>query len=74
MRVRIGLADTGTDVEVDVSDIDAFVKELETAIEAQASLMWVEDPERGRYAIAVNKIAYVHIESERTRKVGLGSA
>ncbi|MDH3308384.1 MAG: DUF3107 family protein [Acidimicrobiia bacterium] len=71
MRVRIGLADTGTDIEVDVKDVDAFVKELEAAIESSASLMWVEDPERGRYGIAVNKIAYVHVESESTRTVGL---
>ncbi|MCP4227388.1 MAG: DUF3107 family protein [Actinomycetia bacterium] len=71
MRVRIGLADTGTDVDVDVEDVDGFVKELEAAIESGASLMWVEDPETGRYAIAVNKIAYVHIEGEQTRSVGL---
>ncbi len=71
MRVRIGLADTGTDVDIDVEDVDAFVKELEAAIESSASLMWVEDPERGRYGIAVNKIAYVHIEGEISRSVGL---
>ncbi len=71
MRVRIGLADTGTDVDVDIEDADAFVKELEEAIESGASLLWVEDPERGRYGIAVNKIAYVHIEGESTRSVGL---
>ena len=71
MRVRIGLADTGTDVDVDLEDVDAFVKELEAAIESGASLMWVEDPERGRYGIAVNKIAYVHIEGESSRSVGL---
>ncbi|NNC91895.1 MAG: DUF3107 family protein [Acidimicrobiia bacterium] len=71
MRVRIGLADTGTDVDVDIEEVDKFVKELEKAIESGASLLWVEDPERGRYAISVNKIAYVHIESESTRSVGL---
>ena len=71
MRVRIGLADTGTDVDVELEDVDAFVRELEAAIESAASLLWVEDSEHGRYAISVAKIAYVHIESERTRTVGL---
>lgn len=71
MRVRIGLADTGTDIDVDIEDVDAFVAELEAAIESGASLVWVDDPERGRYAIAVPKIAYVHIEGESTRSVGL---
>ncbi len=71
MRVRIGLADTGTDVDVDIDDADAFVKELEKAIESGTSLIWVEDPERGRYAISVGKIVYVHIEGESTRSVGL---
>ena len=71
MRVRIGLADTGTDVDVDIEDVDGFVKELEEAITSAKSLIWVEDPERGRYAIAVGKIAYVHIEGEKTRSVGL---
>ncbi|MBT8166394.1 MAG: DUF3107 family protein [Acidimicrobiia bacterium] len=71
MRVRIGLADTGTDVDVDIEDADAFVTELQEAIDSDKSLIWVEDPERGRYAIAVGKIAYVHIEGEQTRSVGL---
>jgi len=71
MRVRIGLADTGTDVDVDIEDADGFVKELEAAIESESALIWVEDPERGRYGIAVGKIAYVHIEGEKTRSVGL---
>lgn len=71
MRVRIGLADTGTDIDINIEDVDAFVKELEAAIESSASLIWVEDPERGRYGIAVNKIAYVHIEAETSRSVGL---
>ena len=71
MRVRIGLADTGTDIDIDIEDVDAFVKELEAAIESSASLMWLEDPERGRYGIAVNKIAYVHIEGASSRSVGL---
>ena len=71
MRVRIGLADTGTDVDVDLADVDAFVKELEAAIESGKALLWVQDPERGRYGIAVDKIAYVHVEGEKTRSVGL---
>jgi len=71
MRVRIGLADTGTDVDVDIKDVDGFVKELEAAIESGSALIWVEDPERGRYGVAVGKIAYVHIEGEKSRSVGL---
>jgi hypothetical protein len=71
MRVRIGLADTGTDVDVDIENVEAFIEELEAAIESGASLLWVEDPERGRYGIAVNKVAYVHIEGQSTRSVGL---
>jgi hypothetical protein len=71
MRVRIGLADTGTDVDVDIQDVDGFVRELEEAIASDSPLIWVEDPERGRYAISVGKIAYVHIEGEKTRSVGL---
>ena len=71
MQVRIGLADTGTDVDVDIEDADGFVKELEAAIESESALIWVEDAERGRYGIAVGKIAYVHLEGEKTRSVGL---
>jgi hypothetical protein len=71
MRVRIGLADTGTDIDINIEEVDAFVQELEAAIESSASLMWVEDPERGRYGIAVDKIAYVHVEGQSSRSVGL---
>lgn len=71
MRVRIGLADTGTDVDIDIENVEAFVKDLEAAVEAETPLLWVEDPERGRFAISVGKISYVHIEGESTRSVGL---
>ncbi len=71
MRVRIGLADTGTDVDVDIDDVDSFVKELEAAIDSGKAFIWVEDPERGRYAVAVEKIAFIHIEGEKSRSVGL---
>lgn len=70
MRVRIGLADTGSDIDVELDDGEAFVKELEAAIEAGKTLVWADD-DSGRYAIAVNKIAFVHIEGEKSRSVGL---
>jgi hypothetical protein len=70
MRVRIGLADTGSDIDVELDDGEAFVKELEAAIEAGKTLVWADD-DNGRYAIAVNKIAFVHIEGEKSRSVGL---
>ena len=72
MRVRIGLADASHDVEVEVGDGDAFMKDIEAALDGNKSMVWLDDPEGNKYGIAVNRITYVHLEGEKERIVGFG--
>ena len=70
MRVRIGLAETSHDVDVEIDDPEAFMKEVESALDGGKSILWLDDEEGHRYGVAVNKIAYVHLEGEKERIVG----
>lgn len=72
MRVRIGLSDTPREVEIVVDDLDAFVKDLEQAVESGKAMIWADDGDGHRYGVAAAKIAYVHVEGERERRVGFG--
>lgn len=70
MRVRIGLAETNHDVEVEVEDHEAFMQQVEAALDGEKSVLWLDDPDGHRYGVAVSRIAYVHLEGERERIVG----
>ncbi|MBT8216408.1 MAG: DUF3107 family protein [Acidimicrobiia bacterium] len=70
MRVRIALAETGHDVEVEVEDAEAFMKEFEEALGGARAVLWLDDPDGHKYGVAVSKIAFVHLEGERERIVG----
>ncbi|MDH3605737.1 MAG: DUF3107 family protein [Acidimicrobiia bacterium] len=72
MRVRIGLADASHDVEVEVGDGDSFIKDIEAALEADKSMIWLDDSEGNKYGIAVSRITYVRLEGESERTVGFG--
>ena len=72
MRVRIGLAETSHDVEVEVEDTEAFVAEIESALNDGKAMIWVDDPDGHKYGIAVARIAFVHLEGEKERTVGFG--
>lgn len=72
MRVRIGLAETSHDVEVEVEDVDAFIGEVESALDGGRSMIWVDDPDGHKYGIAVSRIAFIHLEGEKERIVGFG--
>jgi len=72
VRVRIGLADASHDVEVEVGDGDSFIKDIEAALEADKSMIWLDDSEGNKYGIAVSRITYVRLEGESERTVGFG--
>ena len=72
MRVRIGMAETNHDVEVEVEDAESFMAEIESALDGGKSMIWVDDPDGHKYGIAVARIAFVHLEGEKERIVGFG--
>lgn len=72
MRIRIGLTQTNHDVEAVVDDAEAFMQEVESALDGGKPMLWVTDPDGHKYGIAVARIAYVHLEAEKERIVGFG--
>lgn len=62
MRVRIGVADTGREVEIEVEDADAFIKEAEEAMTSDLPLLWVTDTRDHRIGVPIGKIGFIEIE------------
>ncbi|MDH3308276.1 MAG: DUF3107 family protein [Acidimicrobiia bacterium] len=62
MRVRIAVADTGREIEIDVEDDDAFIKDAEEAMTSDRPFLWVTDTRNHRIGVPVGKIGYIEIE------------
>ncbi|MCH7669369.1 MAG: DUF3107 family protein [Acidobacteria bacterium] len=72
-KIRIGIA-SARELEVEVADADAVVKQLEQAMEAGEGVVWVEDTTGHKHAISGSSIAFLEIRSEKTSGgVGFGS-
>jgi hypothetical protein len=64
VRVRIGL-EGARELEFDIDDGDALIKDVEAAIEKGEALMWVTDARGDRHGLAVGKVAFVQVEGEK---------
>lgn len=70
MRVRIGVAETQREFEVDVDDADAFIARIEKAYEGGDALLWVQDVEGRRVGIPLVRLGFVEFETEPKVNVG----
>ncbi len=71
-RVKIGMTSAPREIDVEVADSDAFMREFEAAVSAGQKLWWVTDEQGNRHGLVVEKIAYVEVEPERDRPIGFG--
>jgi hypothetical protein len=63
------------ELEFDVDDVDVAIGAIEKAIAAEDDLVWIVDSRGTRHGIAVDKIAFIEVESgENGGGVGFGSA
>jgi hypothetical protein len=72
VEVRIGVTQTPKEIEVELSDgdRDRIVKDIETALAGEGSMLWLTD-RRGRVVgVPAAKLAYVEINPTEERKVG----
>ncbi|HSM01441.1 MAG TPA: DUF3107 domain-containing protein [Acidimicrobiia bacterium] len=72
-RVKIGITYAPREIDIDVTDGEAFMEEFEQVVTGADKVWWISDQEGHRHGIVVDKIAYVDVEPERERMVGFGS-
>lgn len=70
--IRIGLQ-SARELEIDVADPDVAAETLEAAFADSERLVWLTDSRGHRFAIVVEKLAFVEFESE-AGKTGIGFA
>jgi hypothetical protein len=72
IKVKIGITFSPREIEIEISDVDAFVTEFETAMSGESSVWWVTDGSGRRRGLVADKVSYVDIEPERDRRIGFG--
>jgi hypothetical protein len=70
MRVRIGIAETSREVELDVDDVSAFATMLEEAHSKGEAFVWVDAVDGKRVGIPVSRVGFVEIEPDHKVNVG----
>lgn len=70
MHVRIGILNSAREIDAEVDDDKAFIKSVEDALAKDGALVWVES-HGDRVGVVAANIAYVQIEGEKERIVGL---
>ncbi len=72
MRARIGIADTGHEIEV-VGERDELVDRIEQAFADRISLLWFRDSKGREVAIPRERIAFIQLEDSPETRVGFAN-
>ncbi len=70
MKARIGIADIGREVEVEVEDRSGFMKRLEEAHRQDEPILWFTDVKGADLGVPLRRIAYIEMADEPDRSVG----
>jgi hypothetical protein len=70
VRVKIGLADTPRELDIEVTDAESLVAQFEESVTEGRKLLWVTEEDGRRHGLVVDKIVYIDVEAEITRQVG----
>ncbi len=71
MQARIGVADTGKVIEIDIDDPDTFRTTVEKAMASGEAMMWFTDSRKRTIGVPTHRLAYVEVDSEESaRTVG----
>lgn len=64
LRVRIGLSDIDTHIDIEYEDADSFIEDLEQALQDGLHFRWYTDPKGNRVGVPIHKIAFVTLETQ----------
>lgn len=75
MEVRIGVVHTPKELTLELDgDVDEAFKAIDKAIKGGDSMVWLTDAKGRRVGVALDKLAYVEVDSEEgSKRVGFGS-
>lgn len=75
MEVRIGVVHTPKELTLDLGEsVEDAVKMIDEALKSRDPLVWLTDSKGHRVGVALEKLAYIEIESEEgSKRVGFGS-
>lgn len=72
MRARIGIADTGREIEVEVGNKDEIVGRLESAYHDGVSILWFQDTKGDDVGVPLERIAFIELVESPDKAVGFG--
>ena len=72
-KVKIGITHSAREIEVEVDDSEAFIRDFEAMVTGGQKLWWVTDQQGNRHGLVVERIAYVEVGPDRDdRAIGFG--
>jgi uncharacterized membrane protein (UPF0127 family) len=76
--VRIGVTNTGKEIEVELADgtdQEALAAQIEASLSAETGMLWLTDRRGRRVGVPAGKVAYVELgAATQERRVGFGAA
>lgn len=73
MQVRITLARSAREIEIEVDDVKAFKAEVDEVFGSEGTIWWVTDTKGNEVGIPVEQVAHVEIDQAASaRQVGFG--
>jgi hypothetical protein len=72
VRVKIGMAATPRELDLEIEDAESLVGSLQQALDGGEKILWVVDEEGRRHGLVVVKIAYVNLEAGSSKTIGFG--
>lgn len=77
MEVRIGIVQSGKELEVELADDadrDSVIADIEASLSKAEGVLWLTDRRGRRVAVPVAKVAYVEVGAPASdRRVGFGA-
>ena len=70
LHARIGIADTGREIEVEINSRDEIVNLIEEAYSDGRNILWLNDVKGSEYGIPLARIAYVEVADDAEPSVG----
>ena len=70
MKARIGIADTGREIEVEVESRDEVAARLEAAYRESVRILWFENAKGRDIGVPLERIAFIELIDDPDQAVG----